>query len=126
VSRWCVERPPYCTTFLVISGCDTVRSSENQSATHLFIGRSSANERARFKKMPTETGSTTTDPKVCTWRSTLSKIGRSKAGPVEKYSSRVSAGAHKCDWAVLAKRRPHFGQSHDGTGPFCRCGLWRC
>ena len=48
--------------------CATGRRSENDSATHWVKGRSWANERARFKKMPTETGSTWTVPTVSRWR----------------------------------------------------------
>src|SRR5580698_6060251 len=95
-------------------GCDTGCDKPNHSATHFVIGRSSANDWARFKKMPTETGSTSTGPSVSTCASTASKIGRSKEGPLEKYSSRDSAGAHRCDRPTRANRRPHFGQSHDG------------
>jgi hypothetical protein len=40
------------------------RASENDNETHRCIGRSSANFRGFFKKMPTETGSTWTGPTV--------------------------------------------------------------
>jgi hypothetical protein len=67
------------------------------SATQRTIGRNSANDRDRFKKMPTDTGSTCTGPSVSRCAITASKIGRSRSGPVEKYSSSVMAGAHSCD-----------------------------
>ena len=72
-----------------------MRESEKPTATHLVIGRSSQNPRARFRKMPTDTGSTWIGPTRSSRPAiTASKIGRSKAGPVEKYSSMVIAGEH--------------------------------
>ena len=48
---------------------------------------------------------------------TASKIGRSKSGPVEKYSSTVIAGAHSCPCRRRAKRRWHSGHTHAGMRP---------
>jgi hypothetical protein len=83
--------------------CWTRRGSENESASQRCIGRSSAKPRSRFKKIPTETGSTCTGPTVSRCRITASKIGRSRSGPLEKYSSSVIAGAHSCDCRVRPK-----------------------
>jgi hypothetical protein len=84
----------------------------NDSVTQRVFGRSSANVRARLKNTPTCTGSTTTGPSDSRWARTTSKIGRSKSGPVAKYSSTVSAGAHTWDWPLLPKLRAHDGQVH--------------
>ena len=47
---------------------------------------------------------------------TASKIGRSRSGPVEKYSSSDMAGEHSCDWPFRANRRWHSGQVRTGMG----------
>ena len=77
-------------------GWSMERDTTNDSDSHFTIGRSSAKVRARFRKMPTDTGSRRAI--------TASKIGRSRSGPVEKYSSSDMAGAHSCDWP----RRPNW------------------
>ena len=46
---------------------------------------------------------------------TASKIGRSRSGPVEKYSSSVIAGAHSCDCPRRRNRRRHSGHVHAAT-----------
>ncbi|TMM14840.1 MAG: maleylpyruvate isomerase family mycothiol-dependent enzyme, partial [Actinobacteria bacterium] len=89
------------------------------------MGRSWANDLARFRKIPTDTGSTCTGPRLFTWCITASKIGRSCGGPVEKYSSSDIAGAHSCDCPARANRRPHAGQFHPGTPAMLAFRLWR-
>src|SRR5205807_2032395 len=87
----------------------------SDSATHLVFGRSWAKVRDVLRKIPTDTGSTWTGPTVSRWAMTASKIGLSRSGPVEKYSSRVIAGAHSWDCFVRPNWRPHSGQGQRGT-----------
>src|SRR4051794_31304262 len=90
------------------------------------MGRSSASLRGVFRKMPTETGSTCTGPRLDRWRMTASNTGRSCGGPVEKYSSSVIAGAHSCDWPARPNWRPQSGQIHPGTETDWRIGTTPC
>src|SRR3954454_8317778 len=85
-------------------------------ATHFVIGRSSANFRGFFRKIPTCTASACTGPSFETCAITASKIGRSQGGPVEKYSSTLIPGEHACDCEVFPNRRPHSGQVHSAIG----------
>ena len=65
------------------------------SATHLVIGRNcSTPTPSRLTNTPTDTGSRNGSPSVRKWAITASNTGRSKLGPVLKYSSNVIAGAH--------------------------------
>src|SRR5262249_11332992 len=64
---------------------------------------------------PTDTGSTCTGPTSSSACMTASKIGRSRSGPVEKYSSSDIAGAHSCDCPLRPNWRPHFSHTHAGT-----------
>ena len=73
------------------------RPSGKLIATQRVIGRSSTKLPAFLMKMPTATGSTCTGPSVSRYSWTQSKIGRSWAGPVEKYSSIGKEGPHSLD-----------------------------
>ena len=66
--------------------------------------------------MPTDTGSTWIGPtRSSSPAITASKIGRSKGGPVEKYSSSVIAGEHSWPCPLRANCRWHFGHTQIGT-----------
>jgi hypothetical protein len=98
-----------------IRGDSTRRGSRIDSATHRLSGRSWAKLWLRFRKIPTDTGSTCTGPMVSRWAITASKTGRSQGGPVAKYSSIDMAGAHSWDCPRRRKRRPQSGHVHPGT-----------